>query len=127
MDVQPLRDHRLASRGPVVDALAEEAIHALDAEPTPLDTRREDDRPRDHALAPVDAVQEDLARRRIDVGDRARDQDLRPETLRLLERPPRQLVPGDAPRKSEIVLDPRGGLRLTSRRFALHDERAQPL
>ena len=58
---------------------------------------------------------------------RARDQDLRAEAPRLLERTTGQLVARDAAGKSEIVLDPRGRPSLSAGRLALDDDRAQPL
>ena len=102
VDVEPVRGAHLAARGAVVDALADQPIEAVDGEAPPRDAGGEDQRPRPHDVA---AVEEHFARRRIDARDRARDQDLRPEAARLLERPARQLVAGDAAGEAEIVLD----------------------
>ena len=65
--------------------------------------------------------------RRVDAGDRAGDEDLGPEPVRLLERPLRELVPGDARREAEIVLDPRGRAGLSAGRLALDHDRLEAL
>ena len=118
-----MRGAGLAARGAVVDALADQPIEAVDREAPPGDAGRENERSRADDVA---AVEEHLARRRIDAGDRARDQDLRPEPPRLLQRAAGQLVAGDAAGKAEIVLDPRRRPGLSAGRLALDDDRAQP-
>jgi len=69
VDVESLRDDRLAPCRAVVDAFSDEPVDVLDGEPTPRDAAREDQRPRPNALAPV-PIEKDLARRRIDAGGR---------------------------------------------------------
>ena len=71
---------RLAARRTKVDALANEPVEALNLESAPLDAAGKYDGPRADDLI---AVEHDLMRLRIDAGDRARDQDLRPEPLGL--------------------------------------------
>ena len=123
VDVEPVRGAHFAARGAVVDALADQPIEAVDGEATPRDAGGEDQRSRADDVA---AVEEHFARRRIDARDGARDQDLRPEPPRLLERATGELVARDAARKSEIVLDPRRRPGLSAGRLALDDDRAQP-
>ena len=84
VDVEPVRVRRLAARRAVEDALPREAVEALDREPPPRHAAGEDDRLRAQDVA---AVQMDVARRRVDAGDRARDEDLGAEPPRLLEGP----------------------------------------
>ncbi len=59
--------------------------------------------------------------------DRARDQDLRAEAARLLQRAARQLVARHAGGEAEVVLDPRRGPSLTAGRLALDDDGAKAL
>ena len=54
---------RLAARGAVVDALADQPVEAVDRQPPPRHAGGEDDGPRPHDVA---AVEEHLARRRVD-------------------------------------------------------------
>ena len=119
-----MRVRGLAARGAVEDALAAQPVEAVDREASPRDAAREDDRagPQD-----VAAVEVQLARHGVDPGDRAGDEDLRAETPRLLQRPARELVPGDARRKAEVVLDPRRRTGLTAGRLPLDDDRPQAL
>ena len=97
VDVEPVRGARFAARGAVVDALADEPIEAVDREAAPRDAGGENDRSRPDDIV---AVEGDFARRRIDAGDRARDQDFRAEPPRLLQRAARKLVARDAARES---------------------------
>ena len=119
-----MRVGRLAARRAVGDALAGEPLEAVDVELTPRHPGREDDRLRAQHVALVEV---DLARRRIDPLDGARDEDLRPEPPGLLQRAAGQLVPRHPGREAEVVLDPRGGAGLAAGRLALDDDRAQPL
>ncbi len=116
LDVQAVGVRRLAACGAVEDPLARETVEPLDLELPPGDTAGEDDRPR---LQDVAAVEVDLVRRGVDSRDRPCDDDLGAEPARLLERPARQLVARHARREAEVVLDPRRGARLASRRLAL--------
>ena len=58
VDVEPVRVRRLAARRAVGDALARQAVEAVDGQPPPRDAAREDDRPRPQDVA---AVEEHLA------------------------------------------------------------------
>ena len=59
--------------------------------------------------------------------DRARAGDDGAELLRLDRRPRRQVLPGDAGREPEVVLDPRAGAGLTADGDGVDRQRAQPL
>ena len=83
VDVEPVRVGRLAAGRAVVDALADQPVDARDREVPPGHAGGEDDRARAQLVA---AVEVDLSRARVDAGDRARDQDLRAQAARLLER-----------------------------------------
>ena len=125
VDVEPVRARRLAARGAVGDALAEQPIEALDRQPPPGDAAGEDDRPRPQDVAAVEVhLPRAPASMRV---DRARHEDLRAEPPRLLQRAAGQLVARDAGREAEVVLDPRRGAGLAARRLALDDDRAQAL
>ena len=115
---------RFAACGAVEDALAGEAVEALDREMPPCDAACEDDRPRPQDVA---AVEVHLTRRGIDARDRPGDEDLGAEPACLLERPARQLVAGDTRREAEVVLDPRGRARLAAGRLALDHDRPKAL
>jgi hypothetical protein len=103
VDVEPIGGGCFALRGTVRDALAQQLVAPVQRELPPGDTAGDDDRA---CVQDVAAVEVHLPRRRIDPGDRAGDENLRAEPLRLLERPTRQLLPGDTGRKAEVVLDP---------------------
>ena len=75
----------------------------------------------------VAAVEVDRARRRVEAGDRPRDEDLGAEPARLLQRALAELVARDAGREAEIVLDPRRRAGLAAGRLALDHDRAQAL
>ena len=124
VDVLAVGAARIGARGAVGDPLAGEPLEAVDLEAPPRDAAGEDDRLR---LEDVAAVEVDAARRRVDPLERPGDEDLGAEALRLLQRPPRQLVAGDAGREPEVVLDPRRRARLPARRLALDHDRAQSL
>ena len=124
-DGRPIRDGAgLAARGPVIDALADQSLEAVDRQATPGDPGGDNDSARAQHVA---AVERNFARRRVDAGDRARDQDLCAEPPRLMQRAGGKFVTGNPAGKAEIVLDPRGGARLAAGRLALDDDRAQPL
>ena len=91
--VEPMGTRRVAAGRPVRDALADEALEAVDVQVPPRDAAREDDRPR---LQHVSFVQVDAPRGGVDPLDRARDEDLGSEPPGLLERPACQLVARDA-------------------------------
>src|SRR5215831_14512033 len=68
-----------------------------------------------------------LAGLRVDPLDGARDENLRSESLRLLERTACELVAGHSGREAEIVLDPRRGARLSSGRMPFDHHDSEPL
>ena len=68
-----------------------------------------------------------LAGRRVYPQDRPRYEDLGAEPPGLLQGATRELVPRDAGREAEVVLDPGGGARLAARRLALDHDRLQAL
>src|SRR5574342_438789 len=115
---------RFAACRAIVDTLADEPVEAFDREPAPRDAGRKNDGPRTDDIA---AIEVDLARSRIDASDGARDQNLRPETPRLLECPTCELVARDAARETEIVLDARGRPCLAAGCLALNHEGAETL
>src|SRR5262249_7927522 len=114
---------RVAARGAVGDACAGEAVKALDLEPSPGDAAGEDDRPRAQHVAAVEVY---LLPRRVDPRDRARDEDLRAQPVRLAQRAAREPGARDVGGEAEVVLDPRRGARLAARRLALDHDRPQP-
>src|SRR5436853_6829790 len=73
----------------------------------------------------VAAVEGDFARRRIETGDRTRDQNFRAEPPRLLQRADGELVARAAVGKAEIVLDPPRRAGLAAGPLAFADARAQ--
>ena len=73
----------------------------------------------------VAAIEEHFARRRIDAGNRARDQNLSPEPLCLLQRTTGKFIAGYPAGKSQVVLDARRRPGLSTGRLALDDDRAQ--
>src|SRR5689334_9122250 len=109
-------DARFATCRAIVNAFADEPIETFDREAAPRDASRQNNgtRPDD-----VVTVEVNLARCRIDAGNRARDQDLRSESPGLLKRTASELVARNATGKPEIVLDPRGRPGLTAWRLAL--------
>ena len=115
VDVLAVRVRRFAARRAVGDALAGEPVEPFDLELPPRDAAGEDDRacPQD-----VAAVEVHLARRGVDAGDRAGDEDLGAEPPRLLQRAARELVARHARGEAEVVLDPRGRAGLAARRLA---------
>ena len=78
---RPWVAERVAPRRAVCDALAGEAIEALDRKPAPCDAARENDRPR---AQDVSAVEVDVVCEGVDPLDRAGHEDLRAEPPRLL-------------------------------------------
>ena len=78
VDVEAVRARGVAARRAVEDALAREAVGALDREPPPRDAAGEDDRPGPQHVA---SVQVDVPRRPLDPRDRPRHEDLGPEPL----------------------------------------------
>ena len=102
VDVESVHARRVAARGAVGDALAGEAIETVDVEAPPRNACREDDRPGAQHVA---AVEVHVPMRRVDAGDRSRDEDLGAQAARLLERAARELVAGHAGREPEVVLD----------------------
>jgi hypothetical protein len=92
-----------ATRGPIVDALADEPIEAVNGETPPRDTSGKNESPCPDDVATVERY---FARRRVDAGDRARDRNFRPKSPCLLECATRKFVARDAARKSEIVFNP---------------------
>src|SRR5918998_3888476 len=124
VDIEPVGGARFAARRSVVDTLADEPIEAIVRKTAPRHAGCKNYRPRPDGIA---AIEEDLARFRVDSSDRARDQDLRPQTFCLLERATREFVARNPAREAQIVLDPRGSSGLTSRRLALDDHGAKSL
>ena len=120
VDVEPMGGARFTACRSVVDTLADQPVEAIDREATPGDASGKNDGAR---ADDVVAIEENLARRRIDASDRARDQNLRPESPRLLECATRELVARDAAGEAEIVLDARRCPGLTAGRLALDDQR----
>src|SRR6185312_14036424 len=100
------------------------AVHPLDGQAAPRDARGDDDRA---GAQDVALVEVNLARRGVDALDRPRHEDLGSEPAGLLQRAAGELVPRDAAREAEVVLDPRGGAGLAARRLALDDDRPQAL
>src|SRR4029077_11885291 len=112
----------LTSRRAVGDALPNEAVAAVDQQLPPRDAAGDDDRA---CAEHVASIQVHLSTGRVEPVDRPGDQDLRAESLRLPQRPISQLLARDSGREAEVVLDPRGGPGLASRRVALDNKRAQ--
>src|SRR5580765_1873658 len=124
MHVEAVDVQCLTARRAVGDALADEAVEALDREAPPGHAAREDDRaPAEH----VATVEVYLASRCVDAGDLARDEDLGTVSHGLLQRATRELVPGHARREAEVVLDLGRGAGLAAWRLALDDDRPQTL
>ena len=119
-----MRARRLAARRAVGDPSPGQAVEAVDRELPPGDAAREDDRARSDDVA---AVEMDLPRRGVDALDRARDEDLRAEPARLLQRAAGELVARHAGGEAEVVLDPRRGPGLTARSLPFHDHGVEPL
>ncbi len=65
-------------------------------------------------------------RSQLELGGALRDQHLGAELLRLGVGAPRQLLPGDARRKPEVVLDPRARPGLSARRVRFEHQHVQP-
>jgi hypothetical protein len=65
--------------------------------------------------------------RAIEFDDRDRHRKLCTEFLSLKKRARRKRLAGDAGRKSQIVLDPRGGARLATERAAVNNQNGEPL
>src|SRR6476469_4745192 len=104
VDVEAVGAGCLAAGSAVVDALAHQRIDAGAGEVAPGHARSQDDRA---AAQLVASVELDGPRARIELGDRARDQDLCAEAARLLQRALAELVTRDAGREAEVVLDAR--------------------
>src|SRR5205085_807631 len=100
--------------------LADEALEVGDREVPPRDAGRDHDRARAESVASVEG---DGSRACVDGGDRARDEHLGAEALRLLMGAPAELLAGNARREAEVVLDPGGGAGLATGRLALDDDR----
>ena len=108
----------------VEDALAGEAVEALDRQVPPGDAAGENDRRRPQD---VTAVEVHLMGRGVDSRDRPRDEDLGAESACLLERPAREVAARHARGEAEVVLDPGGRARLAAGRLALDHDRPEPL
>ena len=96
VDVQSVGVRGLAPRGAVEDALARQALEAIDGQPSPGDAAGEDDRP---AAQDVAVVEMDAVRRSLDPRDRPGHENLGAEPPRLLEGTRRGLLAGDARRE----------------------------
>ena len=122
--------HRLRTRRAVVHPVSDEPIDARDLEPTPVDPGGDDHGPRvDPAAVLEDDGVESAAGPRIsdlDLHHRSRDDQLGPEALGLPAGAIGQLLPTQAGREPEVVLDPRGRSRLSSARHPLDQQRVQP-
>ena len=119
-----MRGRCLAADRAVEDALSDEALEVLDRQVPPGDAGGDDDRA---GAEDVASVQGDGARGCVDAGDRARDEHLGPEPLRLLMGAAAELLARDAGGEAEVVLDPRRRAGLPAGRLALDDDRAQAL
>ena len=126
-DVASARAERLGARGAVVDAAADERIgaresraarHATPVASTIVLTSMRSPPSSTTARAIRSSIVRD--RRRL-----PRDENLDAEALRLLQRAGAQFVAGNAGREAEVVLDPRRRARLSARRIALDQDRAQ--
>jgi hypothetical protein len=82
-------------------------------------------------LAKTDAraasIQRDGQAGRVDVFDAAGHDDLSAQPFRLLQRPARELVPGDPEWEARVVLDPGRGAGLPARGEGLDQPRLQAL
>jgi hypothetical protein len=119
-----LRQTGVAACRTVVDAGADESIDRIDFEAPPFHAHRENDRPRSENVA---SIQRDGHVDRVDGFDAAGHDDLSAQPLRLLERPARELVPGDAVWEPRVVLDPGRGAGLPARGEGLDQPRLQAL
>ncbi len=117
--VEAAAARRLGAPGSVVDAAAEKLLHPLDLETAPDHPRGRD---QERCLEPIAAVEIDFEAT-VGAGaapdDRAPDQELGAEPLRLAAREPRQLGAADALRKAEEVLDQRRVRGLAARNVLL--------
>ena len=93
MGVPAVCARRFAARGSVEDASAGKTLEAVDRQMSPRDPASKNDRPR---LQDVATVEVHLVLRSIDARDRAGDDYLGAEPARLLKRPVRKRVAGDA-------------------------------
>ena len=116
VDVEAVRVRCLAPGGAVEDALSRKTVEAGNLELPPGDTAREDDRA---GAEHVPSVEVHMACRGVDPGDRAGDEDLGPQSPRLVQRLAREVVAGDAGREAEVVLDAGRRARLAAGRLAL--------
>ena len=104
-----LRQTGVAACRAVVDTGADESIDRIDLEASPLHAHREHDRPRSENVA---SIQRDGHVGGVDAFDPTGHDDLSAQPLRLLQRPARELVSGDAEGESRVVLDPGRGAGL---------------
>ena len=119
-----LRQTGVAACRTVVDTGADESIDRIDLEAPPLHAHRENDRPRPENVA---SIQRDGHVGRVDGFDPAGHDDLSAQPLRLLQRPAREFVPGDAVWEPRVVLDPGRGAGLPARGEGLDQPRLQAL
>ena len=120
--------HRLAPAGAVVDAAAEQLLHALDLEPPPVHPRRGDHDVGAHLGRRWRASSRGPRPSSSGCRDAAQHQELRAEALRLPAGEPRQLGAADAVREAEEVLDQRRvrGLAARARRARPRASTARP-
>ena len=93
---------RFAACRPVVDALADEPVEAVDRDTAPRDAGGKDHGSRADDIV---AIEVNLPRFRIEAGNGARDQNLRAEAPCLIECAAREFVAGNPTGKAEIVFD----------------------
>src|SRR3984893_14452758 len=126
-DIAAFAQRRLDRRRPVRDAGCLEAVEGFDLWPPVTRARRDHNRPSINRNASVEchAVQRWL--RAIEFADRDRHRKSSTEFLSLKKCARRKRLAGDAGRKSQIVLDPRGCGRLATERAAINNQNGEPL
>src|ERR1700722_7506144 len=114
------------TRGAVKYAATKQAVQSGNFNPMPIDAGREQDSPSPYALAAIQlrAITRICGEKRLDAAGHS---NLRSEVTRLLDGTPRELIAGDARRKSQIVFNPGGGACLSAGSRAFDNQDPQPL